>query len=128
MAEIQTATGPVESSALGQTLMHEHVAILPHAVRANVPDAWDRAQVVADAVARVRSVMDRGVRTIVDLTTVDLDRDVALVAEVARGAGCNIVVASGCWWRPPAYFASAPIDWLVSLWTREIQEGVAGTD
>ena len=68
-----------------------------------------------------------GVRTIVDLTTVDLDRDVALVAEIARRAGCNIIVATGCWWRPPRYFASAPIEWLVELWTREIREGIGGT-
>jgi phosphotriesterase-related protein len=127
MAEIQTATGGRDTSALGQTLMHEHVAILPHTVRANVPGAWEREQVVAACIAQVQRVLQRGVCTLVDLTTVDLDRDVALVAEVARGADCNIIVATGCWWRPPAYFASAPIEWLVDLWTREIQEGIAET-
>ncbi|MGE0538958.1 MAG: phosphotriesterase [Dehalococcoidia bacterium] len=127
MLSIHTATGPVETSALGQTLMHEHIAILPHAVRVNVPDAWDLDAVIAGCVARVEGVMSRGVRTIVDLTTVDLDRDVALVAEIARRSGCNIVVATGCWWQPPRYFASAPIEWLVDLWTREISGGIGGT-
>jgi phosphotriesterase-related protein len=127
MPTLQTATGPVDTSSLGQTLMHEHVAILPHAVRVNVPDAWDLDAVIDGCVARVQAVMSRGVQTIVDLTTVDLDRDVALVAEVARRSGCNIVVATGCWWRPPRYFASAPIEWLVELWTREISSGIADT-
>lgn len=127
MPDVQTATGAVDSAALGQTLMHEHVATLPWSVRANVPGAWDLEAVIAAAAERVRDVMARGVRTIVDLTTVDLDRDVATVAEVARRSGCNIVVASGCWWQPPSYFSGAPIAWLVELWTREITEGIAGT-
>jgi phosphotriesterase-related protein len=127
MPEVSTATGPIDTGSLGQTLMHEHIAILPHAVRVNVPDAWDLDAVIAGCVERVQDVMTRRVRTIVDLTTVDLDRDVALVAEIARRSGCNIVVATGCWWRPPRYFASAPIERLVELWTREIREGIGGT-
>ena len=127
MPSIYTATGLVETSSLGQTLMHEHVAILPHSVRANIPGAWDLEAVIGGCVARVEEVMRRGVRTIVDLTTVDLDRDVALVAEVARRSGCNIVVATGCWWRPPRYFATAPLDWLVESWTREITTGIGDT-
>src|SRR3712207_1554755 len=100
--------------------MHEHVAILPHTVRANVPGAWDLDAVIGRCVERVQDVMSRGIRTIVDLTTVDLDRDVSLVAEIARRSGCNIIVATGSWWRPPRYFANAPMDWLVDLWTREL--------
>jgi phosphotriesterase-related protein len=34
-------------------------------------------------------------------------------------------VATGCWWRPPRYFASAPVEWLAELWTREITAGIA---
>ncbi|HZU77935.1 MAG TPA: phosphotriesterase-related protein [Dehalococcoidia bacterium] len=127
MPQVQTATGPIDTADLGQTLMHEHVAMLSHSVRANVPGAWDPDAVAERCAARLRDVMQRGVRTIVDLSTVDLERDVALVADAARRSGCQIIVATGCWWRPPAYFASAPIEWLVELWTREITEGIAGT-
>jgi len=127
MPEVQTATGPIDVDALGETLMHEHVVSFPYTVRANLPDAWDRDAVIGRAVARVRQVMTRGVKTLVDLTTVDLDRDVELVAEVARQSGCSIVVATGCWWQPPRYFATAPIDWLVARWRAEIETGIAGT-
>lgn len=127
MPAIQTVTGQIDTAALGQTLMHEHIVLISWSVRQNLPREWNRSAVVAIAVDRVRQVMSRGVSTLVDLTTVDLDRDVALVAEVARETGCNIIAASGCWWQPPRYFASAPIDWLVALWTREIEQGIAGT-
>jgi len=127
MATIQTATGPIDTAQLGRTLMHEHVICFPYTVRANVPGAFDRETLIAKAVAAIRDVMARGIRTLVDLTTVDLDRDVALVAEIARRSGANIIVATGCWWQPPRYFATAPIDWLVDLWVREIEEGIAGT-
>jgi phosphotriesterase-related protein len=127
MPEVHTATGPVDTRSLGQTLMHEHIVTLPHSVRANVPDAWDLEAVIDHCVDRVRDVMTRGVRTIVDLTTVDLDRDVVLVAEIARRSGCNVIVATGSWWRPPRFFATAPIEWLVDLWTREITRGIGDT-
>jgi len=127
MPEIQTATGPVDTATLGQTLMHEHVAMVPHTVRFNVPGAWDMDAVIERCAEQVRDVMQRGVRTIVDLSTVDLNRDVALVSRVARLSGCNIVVATGCWWQPPGLFATAPVEWLVDLWTREINVGIADT-
>jgi phosphotriesterase-related protein len=127
MPVVQTASGPVDTAKLGQALMHEHIVLISWSVRMNLPDEWNRAAVLAKAVDRVRQVMDRGVSTLVDLTTVDLDRDVELVAEVARETGCNIIVATGCWWQPSRYFASAPVEWLVDLWTREIQQGIAGS-
>jgi len=107
--------------------MHEHIVLIPWTVRMNLPGEWNREAAIERAVDGIRQAMARGARTLVDLTTVDLDRDVMLVAEVARRTGCNIVVASGCWWQPPRYFASAPIEWLVELWTREINEGIADT-
>ena len=127
MPAIQTAVGPVKTADLGQTLMHEHIVLIPWTVRMNLPGEWNREAAIERAVDGIRQAMARGARTLVDLTTVDLDRDVMLVAEVARRTGCNIVVASGCWWQPPRYFASAPIEWLVELWTREINEGIADT-
>ncbi|MHB8574697.1 MAG: phosphotriesterase family protein [Dehalococcoidia bacterium] len=127
MPEIQTATGPVDTTALGRTLMHEHIALIPWSVRQNLASGWDRDAAISKAVDRVRQVMDRGISTLVDLTTVDLDRDVAFIADVARQTNCTIIVATGCWWQPPRYFNSAPIEWLVELWSREIQAGIAGT-
>ncbi len=128
MPSIQTATGSVDTAMLGQTLMHEHIVLVSWSVRMNLAGEWDRDAVLNRAVACVQQVMSRGVRTLVDLTTVDLDRDVALVAEIARRTGCSIVVATGCWWQPPRYFATAPVEWLVDLWSREITSGIAGTD
>ena len=124
MATVQTANGAVDTAQLGRTLMHEHMVMFPYTVRANVPGAFDREAQIAKAIATVKAVMQRGISTIVDLTTVDLDRDVEIVAEVARGSGANIIVATGCWWQPPRYFATAPSEWLVDLWSREIEEGI----
>lgn len=53
----------------------------------------------------------RGIRTIVDLTTVDLGRDIDLIAGVARRSRVNIIVDTGVWWMPQRYFAP-------TAWTR----------
>ena len=127
MATIQTAAGPIDSAQLGRTLMHEHIVMFPYSVRANVPGAFDREAQIAKAVETVEQVIARGISTLVDLSTVDLDRDAALVAEVAKRSGANIIVATGCWWQPPRYFATAPIEWLVDLWSNEIEQGIGET-
>jgi phosphotriesterase-related protein len=124
MATIQTAAGAIDTAQLGRTLMHEHIVMFPYAVRANVPGAFDREALIAKSVETVKQVMARGISTLVDLTTVDLDRDVPIVAEVAKRSGANIIVATGCWWQPPRYFSTAPSEWLVDLWSREIEQGI----
>ena len=42
----------------------------------------------------------RGIRTIVDLTTVDLGRDIDPIADVARRSPVQIIVATGVWRMP----------------------------
>ena len=40
MPTIETATGPVDSAALGRVLMHEHVFIISPEMKDNVPEDW----------------------------------------------------------------------------------------
>ncbi|MHB8577498.1 MAG: phosphotriesterase family protein, partial [Dehalococcoidia bacterium] len=93
MATIQSVTGPVETADLGMTLMHEHIVTISPGVYANWPDAWDRQAVFDGAVHKLRDVKARGIGTLVDLTTVDLGRDVAFVHEIAAAAQMTIIVA-----------------------------------
>jgi len=50
MTTIQTATGPVDSAAIGFTLMHEHIFVLSEGVIPNFPHLWDREARKAQAV------------------------------------------------------------------------------
>ncbi len=50
MTDIQTVAGPVDSGALGRTLVHEHVFVLGEEYRQNYQDDWDEDEKVEQAV------------------------------------------------------------------------------
>jgi phosphotriesterase-related protein len=126
MATVNTVTGPVETSDLGFTLMHEHVIVKSPGVVENYPSVWNRAEETERAVTKLREVAARGVKTIVDATA-DLGRDIDFVAEVGRRSGMQIIVATGLWVDVPRYFYSRSADVMAEIFVKEINEGIAGT-
>ncbi len=142
MTTVQTVRGPVDSSELGRTYMHEHVFVLTPDVQQNYPEHWgDEEQRVADAVEKLRALATSGVRTIVDPTVVGLGRYIPRIARIAEQVpDLNIVVATGVYTydsvpsffrhRGPALNAAlgreVP-DPMVDMFVRDITEGISGT-
>ncbi len=89
---VETALGTVPTAELGPTLMHEHIVTRSPGVQENWPHLWDRAGVVDIAERKMADLHARGIRTIVDLTTVDLGRDIALIADVARRSRVHVMI------------------------------------
>jgi phosphotriesterase-related protein len=137
VSPVSTVRGPVSSTDLGVTLMHEHIFVLSPEIMANYPDAWGDEEVrVADAVARLNELKARGVDTIVDLTVIGLGRYLPRVARVAAQTELNIVVATGVYTYNdvPMYFhftgPGSPFDGpepMTELFVRDIEDGIAGT-
>jgi phosphotriesterase-related protein len=139
--QVQTVTGPVDTAALGQVLMHEHVFVLTPDVQQNYPEEWGSEDArVADAVAKLTALAATGVRTIVDPTVVGLGRYIPRIQRVAEQVDLNIVVATGCYTykdvpfffhhRGPALDAalgtSVP-DPMVDMFVGDLEQGIAGT-
>src|SRR6266850_7901799 len=96
MAQIETIRGPIESTQLGTTLMHEHVFILDTEISANYPEDWGAEEKrIADAVARLNELKSRGVDSLVDLTVIGLGRYLPRIQRVAEQTSLNILVATG---------------------------------
>ena len=127
MATVPTLRGELETSALGFTLMHEHLFLQTPALYDNYPQLFDREAEVASAAAKLDEAYDAGVRTIVDLTTVDLGRDIGLVAEVAARTRMQIVVATGVHLDPPGYFLRRNPDPVLDLYLGDLNDGIAAT-
>ena len=70
---------------------------------------------------------DEGLRTIVDVSTIDLGRDVAMMEEVSRKSGVNIVAATGNHLAVPRPFGDVSPDVIAPLYVKEIEEGIEGT-
>ncbi len=124
MTMVETALGPVSTTGLGPTLMHEHVVTRSPGVQENWPHLWDRPGIVALAEKKLADLHTRGIRTIVDLTTVDLGRDISLIAEVAKRSRIQIIVATGVWWMPQRYFSAHGVDAVADLFVRDITQGI----
>jgi phosphotriesterase-related protein len=124
MATVETALGRVATADLGPTLMHEHIVTRSPGVQENWPHLWDRPAILALAEQKMADLHRRGIRTIVDLTTVDLGRDIGLIVEVARRSRVHVIVATGVWWMPQRYFSSHGIDEVAALFIRDITQGI----
>jgi phosphotriesterase-related protein len=130
MPTVNTATGPVDTAALGFTLMHEHVYVLTEGVNANFPHLWDRDARMKQAVADLTEAKAHGVSTMVDLTVLGLGRDVAFAGEAARRSGMQIIAATGLYTYDdvPRYFEHREADHMADLFARDIESGIQGTD
>jgi phosphotriesterase-related protein len=134
MPQVQTVRGPVAD--LGTVLMHEHVFVLNHELNRNYPRLWDEEERIADAVARLRALTERGVDTIVDPTVLGLGRDIELLARVNAEVDINIVAATGLYtyndiplflrFHGPDTLLGGP-DMLVELFVEDLTVGIAGT-
>ena len=133
MSTVETVNGPVDSTDLGTTYMHEHVFVLTTDVQQNFPDEWgDESLRVADAVGKLTALAAQGVRTIVDPTVIGLGRYLPRIQRIAAQVPqLNIVAATGCYTYEdvPFFFhhRSANPDVMVQMFTRDITEGISGT-
>jgi len=75
----------------------------------------------------LREAHREGLRTIIDVTTIDLGRDVEMMKEVSQATGVQIVAATGNHLAVPRPFADLPPEVIADLYVREIEVGIEGT-
>jgi phosphotriesterase-related protein len=127
MVIINSVLGPISSESLGFTLMHEHLILAAAGVPQNYPEVLGD-----DFTGQIVNGLDRakagGIDTIVDATTLELGRDVNIMADTSRLTGVNIIACAGWWMEPPPPFlAGVPVDRLARTFIREVREGISGT-
>ncbi len=127
MATINSVLGPMDTSDMGFTLSHEHVLVTSAGIQYVYPEFIDREGTINRAVTEFKQAYSEGLRTIVDVTTIDLGRDIRMLEQVSRESGINIICATGTWRDIPRVFWSATPDMIAPLYIREIEEGIEGT-
>jgi len=137
MTVVHTVRGPIDTSQLGATLMHEHIFVLNTEILLNYPEVWgDEDQRVDDAVRRLDEAAARGVGTIVDLTAIGQGRFIPRIQRIAERTSVNIIVATGLYTfgDVPFYFrfrgANRPpggTDAMTDMFVRDIVSGIGDT-
>jgi phosphotriesterase-related protein len=130
MPTVNTVTGPVDTTKLGFTLMHEHIYVLTEGVTHTFPHLWDREARIGQAAGQLAEAKAHGVDTMVDLTVLGLGRDVTLVREAAARSGMQVIVATGLYTydEVPRHFEHRDIDYMADLFVRDIEQGIQGTE
>ena len=128
MAKVNGVLGPIDTADLGFTLMHEHVAIVNWNMRMALGKRWfDRDAHVKHATGEARAAIERGVKTIVDLTPLNLGRDIEMIRDVAEASGLQIIAATGFYWTEDPMYQGWEADRLVDFLLPDITEGIQGT-
>lgn len=124
---INSVTGPIDSSKLGFTLMHEHVMIGASGLYDHYPDllGQDREARAIEALSKAKA---EGIDTIVDATTFDLGRKPQLLRTVSEGSGINIINTTGWWLDVPRFLIGVSPNQMAKEFIRDIEEGFRGTD
>jgi phosphotriesterase-related protein len=117
--------------------MHEHVFVLTADSQQQWSDEWDEDARVAQAVEKLRELVESGVRTIVDPTVDGLGRNVPRISRVNEHVpDLNILVATGIYTyadvpgffahRGPGALPDLP-EVMTPLFVRDIEQGIQGT-
>ena len=126
---INSVVGPVDTAALGPTLIHEHVGGADWSLRMNGGSRFfDYETVVNTAVAAFSKVKQEcGITTVVDGTPVNVGRDVELVRDVAERTGLTFIVSSGFYYQEEPSLAGASVDDIRDFLLEECRHGVGDT-
>jgi phosphotriesterase-related protein len=126
MTVINSVLGQIETASLGTTLMHEHIMSSSVGIPQNYPEVLERGYMrhIVDGLKQSKA---GGIDTVVDATTLDLGRDVNMLAKASRLSGVNIITCAGWWLEKPRFLSGVSIDNLTRGFVREVKEGIAGT-
>lgn len=129
MATIPCVGGALDTTALGFTLIHEHLRVRSDAVAAQWPHLYDEEREFDAAVAQVRAAQERGVATIVDPTVLGLGRDVRFMQRVVDATGMHVLAATGLYTYHdlPFSFANRSARHLSAVFVHDIEQGIQGT-
>ncbi len=124
---VQTVLGPIDPSALGFTLPHEHTAVQLW----QIPGRWDYWELTRDEpviAAELERYRAAGGTALVDVTLQSIGRDPAWLVGMARSSGLHIVMGCG-WYRGAYYPAESLIDRrsvesLADELVAEIEDGI----
>lgn len=127
MAKINTVLGLIDTKDLGFTLMHEHLITAFAGALTDFPEVLV-PKLMDYVVAKLKEAKAGGIDTVVDMTTLDLGRDINFIAEASRRSGVNVIACAGWWLETPRFLPGATADQLAGVFVREIEQGISGTN
>jgi len=111
----------------GMTYAHEHTTINLSALK-GTDDT--NLNCFNETVEEFKELYNKGVRNIIDVTVMGMERNPEYVGEVAKESKLNIIQSTG-WYQDkflPDYINDRTVDQLAEIMYKDITEGIEGTD
>lgn len=129
---ITTVTGNISPEHLGATLIHEHVFVQYGGPSREYCTPGKRFDDLVTACADViNQIKSHGISAIVDPTTFDLGRNIALLGALSKKTSFPIICATGIYsiavYRRMKKSFGGPAE-VADLFIRELTQGIEGTD
>ncbi len=128
--QINSVLGPIDTSQLGFTLVHEHLLIGWSGWQWDNTWKFDRANEMARAVDMLQELRSLGVRTFVDPCPMDIGRDAEFMAEASQKSGMTIIGSTGLYHHEmgiPSYFHAMPEEQIAEIFINDITVGMGHT-
>ena len=130
MVAINSVLGPVDTSDLGFTLIHEHLLIGWAGWEWDQLAAIDRNAEISKAVDMLQELRGLGVQTFVDPCAIDMGRDPEFMAEASQRSGMNIIASTGLYHAElgiPPYYQGLTEEQLTEQFVSDINDGMKGS-
>jgi phosphotriesterase-related protein len=130
MSKVNTVLGPVDSSALGYTRLHEHLLWMWPGIESDPLVDFDEESTAKAVTEILLAMKNRGVSTVVDATPINLSRRADFLVRMAESSGMNIIASTGFSDIPflPFYYAQMDVDHLAAIMDYEVTKGIRGTN
>jgi len=129
---IMTVTGPISTSQLGFTLMHEHVLADFIGAEKYSKERYNADEVYNRALPFLKEIKELGCSTFVDCSPAYLGRDVKILQRLAKATGLNIITNTGYYGAVgekfyPKFVFSETSEQIAARWIEEWKNGIEGT-
>ncbi|MBO5034359.1 MAG: hypothetical protein J6C43_01965 [Oscillospiraceae bacterium] len=123
---IRTVLGDIDRSRLGMTLAHEHFIIDLDRIR---KDGISRIDTPEEVIPEIRLMMEDGIQSAFEVSTIDLGRDVEKLRTISQATGLQIVASTGYYLSPfhPAELESQTPEEIARIYEKELLEGIGDT-
>lgn len=127
-----TVNGKMPVTAMGSTLIHEHMLVDFIGADKITPDRWNRDDVVKKVLPYLLEMKGYGIKTIFDCTPAFLGRDVLLIKRLADESGLQLVTNTGYYGAVqnkylPQWAFTETSEQLAQRWINEFENGIDGT-
>jgi predicted metal-dependent phosphotriesterase family hydrolase len=140
VSHVMTVLGPCDPLELGVTASHEHLFAEATSDRSDPDTRLDDLDTI---IAELLAYKEAGGDAVIEVTTIDMGRDVNRLAQASAASGVKVIAATGyykgnyspegsevrqTWAFLPREYRAENVEALVELFVREVREGVANTD